>query len=34
MLSGGHMRDHEQFIVAAGLAIFAGAIFLHAFMLN
>jgi hypothetical protein len=23
------MRDHEQLVVAAGLAIFAGAIFLH-----
>ena len=28
------MRDHEQLVVAAGLAIFAGAIFLHAFMLS
>ena len=28
------MNDYEQLIVAAGLAIFAGAIFLHAFMLQ
>ena len=28
------MKDHEQLVVAAGLAIFAGAIFLHAFMLS
>ena len=27
------MKDHEQLVVAAGLAIFAGAIFLHVFML-
>ena len=28
------MRDYEQLMVAAGLTIFAGAIFLHAFMLS
>ena len=27
------MKDHEQLVVAAGLTIFAGALFLHAFML-